>query len=182
MNGFFRPRKLDGVILAIVVGIFAVHEAGGARAYLPAVGSPPLRFQAVDTNDTVLDFKSFIIMAAKKTEASNAVAQITPNFTAASNPVSVLPLNTNPAPAMPQIVADVEKKSESPVITPISPPSASDLLTVTPQMITEYLKPAQNKADQKDQKGAEVFVPAGTQFAPPSPKVPGESQATYKSQ
>jgi len=190
MNGFLRPRKLDVVILAIAVGISAVHEAGGARAYLPTVGSPPLRFQSESTNHFVLDLKTFMSMLAERqAEASNALAQIAPPAAIAtntpavvSNPASVASANTNTAPVVPQGVTEGKNDSESPVIPPISPSSASDMLTVTPQMITEYLKPAQNQANQKDQKGAEIFVPAGTQFAPPAPKAPGESQATYKSQ
>jgi hypothetical protein len=186
MNGFLRPRKLDGVILAIVVGISAVHEAGGARAYLPTVGAPPLRFQSASTNHLVLDLKTFMTMLAERqAEASNALAQIAPPVAIATNtpavvsyPASISSADTNPA----SVVTEGKNNSESPVIPPISPSSASDMLTVTPQMITEYLKPAQNQANQKDQKGAEVFVPAGTQFTPPAPKAPGESQATYKSQ
>lgn len=190
MNGFLRPRKLDVVILAIAVGISAVHDAGGARAYLSAVGSPPLRFQSESTNHLVIDLKTFMTMLAEKqAESSNALVQIAPPVAIApntpamvSNPASISSANTNPAPVMPESVTEDKNNSESPVIPPISPSSASDMLTVTPQMITEYLKPAQNQANQKDQKGAEVFVPAGTQFAPPAPKAPGESQATYKSQ
>ncbi len=56
------------------------------------------------------------------------------------------------------------------------------MLTVTPQMITEYLKPGQNQTQQTNQNGGVLFVPAEMQLAPASPGVSGASQATYKSQ
>jgi hypothetical protein len=100
----------------------------------------------------------------------------------AATPVSPANANTNQAPASPPTVAGEKNNSEIQGVSTNSSSSAGDLLTVTPQMITEYLKPDQKPADPADQKGAVQFVPAGMQFAPPPPSAPGESRATYKSQ
>ncbi|HEY1719412.1 MAG TPA: hypothetical protein VGH42_14125 [Verrucomicrobiae bacterium] len=190
MSRFSKSREITGVICAIAAGIFAAHEARGERAYLPSVGSPPLRFQAVATNHLVFNLESFV-MAAQSAEASNAVTQVAApaaNFTniaAISRQIPAALANanlTNQVPVRPETAPGAKNNSEMPVISPNSPSSAGDLLTVTPQMITEYLKPAQNQTDQENQTNPTVFVPAEMQFAPPAPKVPGESQATYKTQ
>ena len=175
-------RKLVGVILVTAA---AVYAACGERAYLPSVGVPSLRIQAATTNHLGFDLKSFL-MPVKPAVPSNAVAQAAApaaatNIPVVFNPVSASPGNTNQAPFMPPAVTDAKNNSEPPDITPISPPSASDLLTVTPQMITEYLKPGQNQT-QTNQTGAVIFVPAQLQFAPPAPNASGESRATYKTQ
>jgi len=183
MSGLKKSLKCAG---AIVFGMVAVYESQGARAYLPSVGLPPLRFQAVTTNHLVFDLKSFAT-APKPAEITNAPThQITAaaaraaDVVAVSNPISSSLENTNQAPVAPQSGTDAKDNSETPGISPISSSSASDLLTVTPQMITEYLKPVQNQAQPTNQAGTVVFVPTDMQFAPPAPKEPGESQATYK--
>lgn len=56
------------------------------------------------------------------------------------------------------------------------PHPASDLLTVTPQMFIEYLKPV------SETNQTEIVVPADVQFTPPTPDVPAGSRAIYKTQ
>jgi hypothetical protein len=189
MNRFLKSRKFAGVIGAIVVGIFIVNPARGERAYLPAVGAPPLRFQAFTTNHLVFDLKSFVA-TAKPAEILNAAAPVAmpanpTNLVAVSNqiPVSAAIINQeNPIPAKPEIVADAKKSFTQRTDSEISSPAASDLLTVTPQMISEYLKPEQNEASRVEQPGPIMFVPPEMQFTPPAPKTSGESRAIYKSQ
>jgi hypothetical protein len=59
-----NPRLIFGpfaaAIFLIAAGWFPAREAHGGRAYLPAVGSPPLRFQDASTNDFVFNSKEFI--------------------------------------------------------------------------------------------------------------------------
>ncbi|HEY5234495.1 MAG TPA: hypothetical protein VIK35_13275 [Verrucomicrobiae bacterium] len=127
-------------------------------------------------------------MTAKLAETSNVVTQIAANSTnniAVSRQIPVAPANanqTNQVPVEPETGAGGKNNSETPVFSPDASSSASDLLTVTPQMITEYLKPAQTQTDQTTQTNSVVFVPAELEFAPPAPKASGESQATYKTQ
>jgi hypothetical protein len=187
MSRFSKSREITGVICAIASGIILVHEARGERAYLPSVGSPPLRFQAFTTNHLVFNLESFV-MPAKPAGTSNAVTQIAANFTkkiavSSQTPVALANANqTNQVPLKPENGAGGKNNSETPVFSPNASSSASDLLTVTPQMITEYLKPAQTQTEQPNETNSAVFVPAELQFAPPAPKAPGESQATYKIQ
>jgi hypothetical protein len=60
-----------------------------------------------------------------------------------------------------------------------SPNSASDMLSITPQMINEYFKP--NREDNEEagplRHGDTIFVPAELGFVPPTP----ESRAIYQS-
>jgi hypothetical protein len=186
MSGIFKSRKFIGVIGAIITGFFTVLEANGERAYLPIVGSPPLRFQAITTNHLVFNLESFA-QPQKPAETSNAVTQIVApvanatNLVESSSPASALS-ETNQAAAKPETVADTKNSSVPPFNFASSPSSASDLLTVTPQMITEYLKPAQTETNRADQPGAVVFVPAEMQFTPPAPNASAESRAIYKVQ
>jgi hypothetical protein len=57
--------------------------------------------------------------------------------------------------------------------------SASDLLTVTPQMIAQYLKPESNGTNTMDRPGTVVFVPADMPFMPPPVKTDTDSRASY---
>jgi hypothetical protein len=182
-NRLLRPRKFISVIGAIIVGVFAVHEARGVGAYLPIVGSPPLRFQAVITNHFLFNSEFFEAME-KLGETSNTVAQLAApatnaaNIGAVSTPLFVSSAKTNQISA----ATDEKNDSEMPVISPISSSSASDLLTVTPQMITEYLQPAQKAdgwANRRNQSDTSVFVPFEMQFAPPTPSASAKSQAIY---
>ena len=188
MSGIFKSRKFVAIAVAIVVGFLAVHEARGERAYLPAVGAPPLRFQAVITNHFAFNLES--IAPPPKTTAisnSNAVAQtVAPaanatNLVENSSPVPVFS-ETNQVPARPEIVTDTKNNSVTPFNFANPSSAASDLLTVTPQMITEYLKPAENDTNRAAQPGAVVFVPAELQFNPPAPNGSAESRAIYKVQ
>jgi hypothetical protein len=186
MSGIFKSRKFTGVIGAILAGFFAAHEASGERAYLPVVGSPPLRFQAITTNHLVFNLDSFA-QPPKKAAVSNAVTQIiapvenTTNLVENSSPIPVS-LETNRVPVKPETLADTRNNSVPPFNFANPSSTASDLLTVTPQMITEYLKPSQTETNRADQPGAVVFVPAELQFTPPAPNASAESRSIYKTQ
>jgi hypothetical protein len=80
----------------------------------------------------------------------------------------------------PETAADAKNNSVPPYNFTNPSSSASDLLTVTPQMITEYLKPVQTETNRTDQPGAVIFVPAEMQFMPPTPSAATESHAIYK--
>ncbi len=187
MSRHSKLRKITGVLCALATGIVAFHEARGARAYLPSVGSPPLRFQAFTTNHLFFNLQSFE-MTAQPAESSNVVTQIAANSTnnaaiSRQIPGALAKANqTNQVPVELETGTGEKNNSETPVFSPDASSSASDLLTITPQMITEYLKPAQSQTEQPIQTNPVVFVPAELQFAPPAQKAPGESQATYKTQ
>lgn len=185
-NGLLRSRKFIGVIGAIIANIFAIHEARGVNAlnaYLPIVGPPPLRFQAVITNHFVFNLASFEA-TEDSVEASNTTAQLAAPATnaasikAVSAPIFVSSAKTNQVSAAP----DEKNNSETPVISPISPSSASDLLTATPEMITDYFQPAQKAGgwvNRRNQSDNSVFVPLEMQFTPPMPNASVKSEAIY---
>jgi hypothetical protein len=181
-SGLLRPRKFVSVIGIIIAGMFAVHEARGVGEYLPIVGPPPLRFQAVITNHFLFSLESSEATEEPE-ETSNTVTQLAApaanvtNIIAVSNSISIAPAETNQT----SVVTDETNNPETPVISSDSSPSASDLLTVSPQMITEYLQPAQRSrgwTNRRNQNTA-VFVPLDMQFAPPTTNAPVESEAIY---
>jgi hypothetical protein len=186
MNGLLKSHGFIGLTGAIAISLFAVPETRGERAYLPAVGSPPLRFQAITTNHFVFNLESFA-QPPKPAEISNTMAQAvappvnTTNLVENPNSIPVFS-QTNQASVKPETVADTKNNSVPPFNFANSSSSASDLLTVTPQMISEYLKPAQTEANRADQPGTVVFVPAEMQFTPPTPNASAESRAIYKVQ
>jgi hypothetical protein len=188
MNGRPQFRLLTGVICIIAAAAFFIRPAQAARAYLPTVGSPPLRFQAVTTNYFVFNPKLFQPATNLVATVSNVVNQAT-----ATNDVAVAPppatnetLTASSQPAAPDYNQNYAPGPFRRFNFNFSTASASDLLTVTPQMITPYLKPDANVTNALDHPGAVVFVPAEMQFMPPPTTVtteshPGESRATYRS-
>lgn len=195
-------------LLWCVFAMFAcVPPAIGIFAYLPEIGSPPLRIQETTTNSfNYLAFsKAFPALEARAAEAlSNAtsVAAATPASTnqnanakelSISNAIAAaaaLASNVNksanvyvassPANAMDE-GTEMDKSGRQTPNFAFPGSSASDLLTVTPQMITQYLKPDVNETNQLDRPGVVVFVPADMPFMPPGPKNAPESRAIYQS-
>jgi hypothetical protein len=187
MNRLLNSRKFVVIIFAIVAVAFADCEARGNQAYLSDVGSPPLRFEAVSTNHLVFDLKSLALMAKPAKTSDTASPPSVPavnvtNVVTVTNLISSSSANTNQPAAMLQSASAGKNNSETPVISPNLSSSASDLLTVTPQMIAQYLQPSQKTeepADRRNQPGNSVFVPVEMQFAPPAPAAPAKSQAVY---
>lgn len=187
---FSKPGKIFGVLFAIVLGGFAAREIHANSAYLPSVGPPPLRFQMVSMLNPLLAAKLFPPLFPPKTNsvantntAEEEVAMKPINNQAVSNTNLIAPANTNVATAatnatvLPMAMTDTNIPLQ-PLGSILSPSSASDLLTVTPQMLIEYLKPVQAGTNQTEG----VVAPAAVQFVPPTPAVPAESRAIYKSQ
>ena len=181
-----------GAAGAIAAVLFFAHAAQGERAYLPVVGSPPLRFMAINTNDFVFKAK-FSDATAKPVNTNSSAAnaatlpavQPTNNVEAARQIPAAIAEAQRPSEKM-QPVEDENKNAAEGYNPDFSSPSASDMLTVTPQMINQYLRPGRyrggNGTNEFDQPGAVVFVPAQMQFTPPAPKNSAESQAIYRSQ
>jgi len=202
MTGWHGCRRLMGAICTLIgVGLFAQEvSAKTEHGYLPAVGPAPLRYQMVTTNLYVFDPEFF---APKiKPAGTNSAGTATLAAEAATNDTPPMPV---PHPTPPVVLQAVSTPVQ-PVTTapsagydPNNPlgnfnpnfpsPSASVMLPVSSQMITDYLKPEPNgkyngntSTNSFDQPGATVFVPAQLQFTPPTPSVGGASSATYRSQ
>jgi hypothetical protein len=169
-----------------------LRSVGASRAYLPTVGAPPLRFQAVTTNYFVFDPKLFLPSTNLLATASNTVIQAaSPTNTVATAMPAAVPeqsvtLTASSRPAEPDYSQNYIPNPFRRYNFNFAAASASDMLAVTPQMITPYLQPAPNATNALDHPGAVVFVPAEMQFTPPSTTIsaenhPGESRATYSS-
>ena len=179
--------NLTGVVCAVVAAFSFAREAPAKFAYLPVVGVPPLRIEVVTTNEfNYLAFNETFSAArtnpatAPNTDNSSATSPSIPKTIANNNP-------DNPAAANVLISTrsengdDGEKDGRQPVNFAFPSSTASDLLTVTPQMIAQYLKPDPTATNALDRPGAVVFVPADLPFTPPAPKSNPESQANYHS-
>jgi hypothetical protein len=109
-----------------------------------------------------------------------------------SNPVqpadaALAPTNSNPAT---DTTDSTELSSPSASAIPPAPeggsPSARELLVVTPQMLSEYLKPAVGATSMPATNAlthGDLYAPPRKDFffAPPAPKPASGSQATYSS-
>jgi hypothetical protein len=192
--------KWIGLICAVVALFSFAHEAQGTYAYLPMVGAPALRIETATTNSfNYLAFSQALSALEAKTAAavSNAAtlaaapAAKTNNsgaisyeaFSSAQAPVANNnPINANnPTVFVSAPMPGGGNNSQGSLNFAFPSSTASDLLTVTPQMITQYLKPDANETNQLDRPGAIVFVPADMPFTPPTqPNAPG-SRAIYQS-
>ena len=209
MNRFYRfgwlAHRADvSVICAIflVFLTFSFSVFGGHYGYLVLVGPPPIHCASVSTNsyaynpaqfDLNLQFATASPDQDKSAGTNSPASAIVASNTPASNPSSfdipkpkpvILEAKSvgNPASSSDQM-AGIGPVSVFPVFNlPGSSSSASDLLTVSPQMITQYLKPNQTGTNTLDQPGTSVFMPAGVQFQPPAPENAPESRAIYRSQ
>jgi hypothetical protein len=190
MNGLPKYFNLTGVVCAIVAAFSFAREAPAKSAYLPVVGVPPLRIEVVTTNEfNYLAFSEAFSMA--RTNLATAPIINTDNSSAPAPSIPKTIANNNPAdnPAAANILISTspetgdygEKDGRQPNNFAFPSSTASDLLTVTPQMITQYLKPEANETNQLDRPGVVVFVPADMPFMPPTQKTVPESRAIYQS-
>lgn len=146
----------------------AMQSVSGSEAYLKSVGPPPLRFQYVDNNNSL--FLQELALPKPR------------------------PVEQPPMPK-PQDAAAPETHiaTSGPVMGSMGPflpgqgnnnlnpdGSASDMLSITPQMISEYFKPYRAEGAPEpvpSQRGQTFSVPAELGFVPPMPG----NRATYNS-
>jgi hypothetical protein len=154
---------------------FAAQKMRGNSPYLTQTGPPPLRFALTMANwapFTLPPSLSEHHAATNATEiATNKVDVSETNAFAFYRPS--LPVVTNTPNVSTTITATAESPNE-PALTP----SASDMLVVSPQMLTEYFKPGPDGTNSGS--GSGLILPVAVGFTPPSAKP--SSQATYKVQ
>jgi hypothetical protein len=199
-----KAAQLTGAICAVIALFSFVHPAQATYAYLPTVGTPALRMEGVTTNsfnflafsralsaleaktaETVSNAANLATAAAANTNKVNnsgAISSTTPASAAPVTGTGNSPFSANnPADIHLEAVSGGANNSQRPYNFAFPPSTASDLLTVTPQMITQYLKPDSNETNQLDRPGVVVFVPADMPFMPPTSKTAPESRAIYQS-
>gem|GEM_PF-3872814 len=190
---------MNAVFLALA-GAFIVLQARGQGGYLEIVGPPAMRFEAKTTNEFL--FAAKFPMRPPKPEptvVSNAVAGEAPASNAVvkiSEPETATKVEAGDVPASTNLIsldlADTNQ-CQSPVVSASADAgnsvdttaTAGDLLTTTPQMIMQYLKPDPNGGtlNPTNRPATAVFVPAWTGFMPALMQFPAESKsesrATY---
>jgi len=192
MNKTLEKCQSIGAVCAIAALFCLFTPAKGAVAYLSKVGPPPLRFWVVTTND--FNYSQF------KLESATAASNPTPASGTGTNQIAATATeshNQNMAPTSWFSTGNAELRElnqpgtgegnmagEEKQYRPrenfnFPSPTASDLLTVTPQMIAQYLKPDSHATNSFDHPGTVVFVPADTSFMPPTVNSRSESQANY---
>lgn len=180
-----------GALGALVALLCLLPTARAMVGYLPLLGPPPLRIWLATTN--MFDYSSFeaelaakALAALAKGSGTNPVAvpATNPNLPAAgeTNELSVKKTatgKTDSTGTTQESVAGGQTESMRGGNFSFPAATASDLLTVTPQMIAQYLRPEPNTTNSMDRPGAVVFIPADLPFVPPPAKAGAESRATY---
>jgi hypothetical protein len=175
----------------LIAVFYPLPESRAVVGYLTRLGPPPLRILMTSTN--VFDYSRFELELAAK-------AQAKPNADSITNQMATSATETNTEPLSPENLTRPGKATmEENYSAGTSPdtstedqsgnmpkgnfnfPSttASDLLTVTPQMIAQYLKPESYGTNTMDRPGAVVFVPADMPFVPPPVKANSDSRASF---
>jgi hypothetical protein len=171
MMGIFRTRRFGKFFPGVVMAFLALQKVHGEGLYLAIAGPPPLRFEAPAANDPV-----FI----------KELSLPKPNDNAAT--VTVLPPDSDARPAAEATTNNVSTGGSPGVLSGAAKNAAgnagpaSNLLSIMPRMMTDYLKPIRGGGagdDSSDfQPGDTIFVPTELGFVPP---MPGHSRAIYRS-
>jgi hypothetical protein len=158
-------RKLTAVAVAFV--LCAAPQTRGVNAYLKQTSPSPLRFNPVGLVNS-----SFVL-------PESLVERQTPPNTNTISSAATTTIGTNAAVQQqsPSVPASnpVLYTTANPQNSTTATPPASDMLPVSPQMLTEFFKPV---ADGTNSPGT-VVVPVPVGFTPPSATPP--SRATYHS-
>ena len=163
-----KYRKFTVAVATLL--LLLAQENRGFAAYLKQTGPAPLRFSTAKAVPL-----SFVLPAAlaEPQKPTNTVEIATSATTSAqTNAIAAAPVST-PATNSPTTVSNPESPAK-----PTSTPSASEMLVVSPQMLTEFFKPVMEGGTNA---ASTVIVPVTTPipvgFTPPSVRPP--SRATY---
>jgi hypothetical protein len=173
MNKTSNVPNWNLIIPVMATVLLAMQGVSSAEGYLAAIGPVPLRFAYVDNNNALFlselappKLKPVIQppMPPPQTNAQpETVVADSPPLAGLFGPVSGVPLSPGP-----------ERNGHD------RGSSASDMLNITPQMISEYFKPSRAEGESEPspfQHGESIFVPAELGFVPPTPG----SRAIYNS-
>jgi hypothetical protein len=169
MMGNIRTRLVGKFFPGLVMAFLALQKVQGGGLYLAIVGSPPVRYESPAMNDPVFieelslpkpkDTKTSVTILPPDSKANSSVQSTTNDVVAAASPSGSM--------------SDAAKSAEG-----LAAP-ASNLLSIMPRMMTEYLKPIQTADDSSPyQAGDTIFVPVELGFVPP---IPGQNRAIYQS-
>ena len=163
-------------MIVVILTIAATYRSHGDGSYLPGIGPAPLRFLPIITNINLTALPP-LEMGDDEAEAQS---ESTETNLSSTNVESTVESATSAAGVTNDV--DTVMSSEPPETNPedaatFVAPSTGYSAVITPQMLTEYLRPASSATNGA---GVSVFVPTEVGFMPPSPQP--SSQATYKSE
>ena len=162
-----KNRKFT--LAAVVLALMTAQENRGSSAYLKQVGPAPLRFSAPNAVPGSFALPASLV---ERIAPTNKAEIIVPDANSAqTNGVPVDP-SANSTPTSQTITPSAELLPR-----PTPTPAASEMLVVSPQMLTEYFKPGTEATNSALSSG--VFAPVPVGFTPPLVKPP--SRATYTS-
>jgi hypothetical protein len=179
---FTLPSRLR--LLALLCGLLAPASLR-AGVYFLQSGPPPLRFmEAAKTNaflwPPLCPAENSAVGSNHLEHASARPLQT--NTAASLNPGAVSSAKTNgvAAPAISEPVELTDLSSSNALVNlEANPPSARELLVVTPQMLAEYLRSAPGVVNRP---ATNTVVDGEVPFTPPTPRVVPSSEAIYRTQ
>ncbi|HXT12487.1 MAG TPA: hypothetical protein VN873_13060 [Candidatus Angelobacter sp.] len=157
------------MVAAMILALCAAPKTRGNIPYLKQSGPSPLRFSPTLAEMTSFDLPALLIERASPTNTTESTE--TKSVESKTNSPAISSAPVLPPPATVPVTATAEPQNNS-----ASGPSASDLLVVSPQMLTEFFKP--------DASGTNTATPVVTPAAPVGftpPSVAPSSRATYNS-
>ena len=166
-NCFFKPHPFRLGAWLLVLGVSLAF--GGEDPYLPKVGPVALRFQrgVVRTTGSPVTRVDACPCEGAAAQPVAVQTEITPTLAVPPVPTP----ETHLVAESPVLVSS----SATPVMPTVAPGSATDLLSVNPQMFVDYFKPAPGGTNSV------IAIPVPVGFVPPLPPSPG-SRAGYRSQ
>lgn len=164
--GLLKIRKL--AIIIAIIALYAAPETRGNSPYLKQGGPPPLRFSLAMANLASLALPASLSENPAPTNTTEVAVNKSDTTVTNTIPLSILGISPS---------ASTLPVSTNPILPNTSPatPAASDMLVVSPQMLTEYFKPGPDGTNSANT----VILPVAVGFTPPSAKP--SSRATYNS-
>ena len=156
-------------VTAVMFLLLATQENRGFSAYLKQIGPSPLRFSLATAVPTSFVLPTALIEPQKPTNATETA--VSPAISAQTNAVPVVPTTAPATNAQPSALGTETPPKPSPS------PSASEMLVVSPQMLTEFFKPVAETTNAANNVVTPVTAPLPVGFTPPLVKP--ASRATY---
>jgi hypothetical protein len=156
-------------VAVLLLALYAAQETRGFSAYLKQIGPSPLRFSLATAIPLSFTLPMSLVEPQKPTNATEIA--VSPTISAQTNAVAAVPFSTSATNAQATALS-----AELPA-KPAPTPSASEMLVVSPQMLTEFFKPATEGTNSANAVIVPVTSPVPVGFTPPSVKSP--SRATY---
>jgi hypothetical protein len=161
-----KNRRLT--IAIVTLALCVAHQTRAINAYLKETGPSPLRFSLAAAVPASLALPDSLVERSTATNTTEVASPSTPS--AETNAVAAQQSSASVVPGNAAIQTTTDPQNSS------SPtPSASDMLVVSPQMLTEFFKPVGGGTNSS----GTVIVPVPVGFTPPS--ATPSSRATYHS-